>query len=1191
MEREQTTIDGNEAAALIAHAANEVIAIYPITPASPMGELADAWSSHGQKNIFGTVPQVIEMQSEAGAAGAVHGALQAGSLTTTFTASQGLLLMIPNMFKIAGELTSTVFHIAARSVATHALSIFGDHSDVMAARTTGWAMLASASVQEVHDFALIAQAATLEARIPFLHFFDGFRTSHEINKIERLTNEDIRAMISERLVRAHRERGLNPDRPVLRGSAQNPDVFFQAREAINPFYEDCPKIVQNTMDRFAELTGRHYGLFDYVGAPDATCVIVLMGSGAGAVEEVIEQHSNAEEKVGVLKVRLYRPFATAAFVHALPVTTQSIAVLDRTKEPGAVGEPLYQDVVAALTEEWNDRAPGVPLPKVIGGRYGLSSKEFTPAMVMAVLNELKQIRRKRHFTIGIHDDVTNLSLKWNPQDWKEPREVHRAVFYGLGSDGTVGANKNTVKILGENTSMFAQGYFVYDSKKAGSVTVSHLRFSRQPIRSSYLIEQAGFVACHQFQFLESRDILTIAEPGALLLLNSSHGPDDVWEKLPNEVQRQIIGKGLQLFVIDADKVANDAGLGGRINTVMQTCYFALAGVLPRDEAIEHIKLAIKKSYAKRGETVLKRNFDAVDRTLENLHQVRIPSTAPAQIIRRPIIDNGVPDFVKRVTMMMLEGKGDLLPVSAMPVDGTFPTGTAKFEKRSIAKEIPIWDADICIECGLCTFVCPHAAIRSRIIAPDRMAEAPSGFATKPWSGKDFAEQLFTIQVAPDDCTGCGVCVDVCPARSKEAASHKAINMELKHDHLTRERENFDFFLSLPDNDRVQIGEPQIKSLQLLQPLFEFSGACAGCGETPYLKLMSQLFGDRAVIANATGCSSIFGGNLPTTPWSVNSDGRGPAWVNSLFEDNAEFGLGMRLALDQQLDFARILLKRLESSLGAELVDAILSCPHSNEAEIAQQRERVVRLKQRLGGIQGADAANLMSLVDVLVKRSLWIIGGDGWAYDIGFGGLDHVLASGRNVNILVLDTEVYSNTGGQASKATPRAAVAKFAAGGKTTRRKDLGMMAVEYGNVYVAQVAMGAQPLQTLKAFREAESYSGVSLIIAFSPCIAHGIDMSRSMSHQKDAVNSAFWPLYRYDPRNAHDQQHPFHLDSRPPGISFRDYAMKEARFATLTRSDPETADRLFDLAQRDIDDQWHFYEQMAGIERDVEQKEIKK
>jgi pyruvate-ferredoxin/flavodoxin oxidoreductase len=1190
MEREQTTIDGNEAAALIAHAANEVIAIYPITPASPMGELADAWSSHGQKNIFGTVPHVIEMQSEAGAAGTVHGALQAGSLTTTFTASQGLLLMIPNIFKIAGELTSTVFHVAARSIATHALSIFGDHSDVMAARSTGWAMLASGTVQEVHDFALIAQAATLEARIPFLHFFDGFRTSHEINKIERLTDDDIRAMISERLVQAHRERGLNPDRPVLRGSAQNPDVFFQAREAINSFYDDCPDIVQQTMDRFAELTGRRYGLFEYVGAPDATRVIVLMGSGAGAVEEVIERLSHDGEKVGVLKVRLYRPFATAAFVHALPATTQSIAVLDRTKEPGAAGEPLYQDVLTALVEEWAGRASGSPLPQVIGGRYGLSSKEFTPAMVIAILKELKQTVPKRHFTIGIHDDVTHLSLKWDPQDWTEPNEVHRAVFYGLGSDGTVGANKNSVKILGENTSMYAQGYFVYDSKKAGSVTVSHLRFSRQPIRSSYLIDRAGFVACHQFQFLENRDVLSIADQGATLLLNSPHNADKIWSQLTDEVQRQIIEKGLRLFVIDADQVASDAGLGGRINTVMQTCYFALAGVLPRDEAIDHIKVAIEKSYSKRGETVLKRNFDAVDRTLENLHPVTIPSSVTSTATRRPIISNGVPDFVKRVTMMMLEGKGDLLPVSAMPIDGTFPTGTAKFEKRSIAKEIPIWDADICIECGLCTFVCPHAAIRSRIIEPDRMADAPAGFATKPWSGKDFAEQLFTIQVAPDDCTGCGVCVDVCPARSKEVASHKAINMELKHDHLTREQQNFDFFLSLPDNDRVQIGEPQIKSLQLLQPLFEFSGACAGCGETPYLKLMSQLFGDRAVIANATGCSSIFGGNLPTTPWSVNADGRGPAWVNSLFEDNAEFGLGMRLALDQQLDFAQILLKRLESRLGADLVDAILSCPHTNETEIAQQRERVVQLKQRLGEIQGADAANLMSLADVLVKRSLWIVGGDGWAYDIGFGGLDHVLASGRNVNILVLDTEVYSNTGGQASKATPRAAVAKFAAGGKTTRRKDLGMMAVEYGNVYVAQVAMGAQPLQTLKAFREAESYSGVSLIIAFSPCIAHGIDMSRSMSHQKDAVNSAFWPLYRYDPRDAHDQQHPFHLDSRKASISFRDYAMKEARFATLTRSDPETAARLFDLAQRDIDDQWHFYEQMAGVERDVEQKEVK-
>ncbi|MEZ6035453.1 MAG: pyruvate:ferredoxin (flavodoxin) oxidoreductase [Planctomycetaceae bacterium] len=1187
MEREQTTIDGNEAAALIAHATNEVIAIYPITPASPMGEFADAWSSRGQKNIYGTVPQVIEMQSEAGAAGAVHGSLQAGALTTTFTASQGLLLMIPNMFKIAGELTSTVFHIAARSVATHALSIFGDHSDVMAVRSTGWAMLAAASVQEVHDFALIAQAATLESRIPFLHFFDGFRTSHEINKIERLTDDDIRAMIDERLVQEHRHRGLNPDRPVLRGSAQNPDVFFQAREAINPFYDACPEIVQRTMNRFAELTGRRYRLFDYVGAADATRVIVLMGSGAGAVEEAVEFLARSGDKVGVLKVRLYRPFDSAAFIHALPVTTQSIAVLDRTKEPGSIGEPLYQDVLTAISEEWQDKFPETPVPRVIGGRYGLSSKEFTPAMAMAVLNELKLNKPKRHFTIGIHDDVTHLSLKWNAQDWTEPKDVHRAVFYGLGSDGTVGANKNTVKILGEDASMFAQGYFVYDSKKAGSVTVSHLRFSRRPINSSYLIDQAGFVACHQFHFLESRDMLSIAQEGATFLLNTPYGPDVIWDKLPVEVQRQIIDKRLRLFVINADKVADDAGLGGRVNTVMQTCYFAIADVLPREEAVNQIKLSIRKTYAKRGETVLQRNFAAVDSTLENLHQVTIPAEATATIARRPVVSNGVPDFVKRVTALMLEGKGDLLPVSAMPVDGTFPTGTAKFEKRSIAKEIPIWDADICIECGLCTFVCPHAAIRSRIMEPARLSDAPAGFVTKPWSGKDYASQLFTIQVAPDDCTGCGVCVDVCPARSKEIASHKAINMESKVEHLQRERQNFDYFLSLPDNDRAQVGEPQIKSLQLLQPLFEFSGACAGCGETPYLKLMSQLFGDRAVIANATGCSSIFGGNLPTTPWSVNADGRGPAWSNSLFEDNAEFGLGMRLALDQQLDYVQILLKRLESEIGTELVEAILSCPQANEAEIAQQRERTAQLKQRLSEIKGADALNLRSLTDILVKRSLWIVGGDGWAYDIGFGGLDHVLSSGRNVNILVLDTEVYSNTGGQASKATPRAAVAKFAAGGKTTRRKDLGMMAVEYGNVYVAQVAMGAQPAQTLKAFREAESYSGVSLIIAFSPCIAHGIDMSRSMSHQKDAVNSAFWPLYRYDPRDAHDHQHPFHLDSRRATMTFRDYAMTEARFATLTRSDPETAEMLFELAQRDIDDQWNFYEQMAGVERDIVQE----
>ena len=1189
MQRQQTTIDGNEAAALIAHATNEVIAIYPITPASPMGELADTWSSRKRENVFGTIPDVIAMQSEGGAAGAVHGALQAGALTTTFTASQGLLLMIPNMFKIAGELTSTVFHVAARSVATHALSIFGDHSDVMSVRSTGWAMLASGSVQEVHDFALIAQAATLESRIPFLHFFDGFRTSHEVNRIEQLTFDDIRRVIDERLQRAHRERSLNPDRPVLRGTAQNPDVFFQAREAANPFYNDCRGIVQRTMDRFAEVTGRQYRLFDYIGPHDAERVIVIMGSGAGAVEEVVERLRGNGEKVGVVKVRLYRPFATDDFIRVLPESTQSIAVLDRTKEPGATGEPLYQDVVTALAESWTEQKAGRPLPHVIGGRYGLSSKEFTPAMVMAVLNELKQSAPKRHFTIGIVDDVTHLSLKWNTDDWREPADVQRSVFYGLGSDGTVGANKNSVKIIGENTPMYAQGYFVYDSKKAGSVTVSHLRFSRRPIQSSYLIERASFVACHQWQFLTTRDVLTIAEERATFLVNSPYGPDDVWEHLPNDAQQQIIDKQLRLFVIDADQVAKLAGLAGRINTVMQTCFFALADVLPRDEAIEHIKTAIRKTYSKRGETVLQRNYDAVDATLANLHQVHVPDEATSTVTRRPAVGSTVPDFVKRVTSLIIEGKGDLLPVSAMPVDGTFPTGTAKFEKRSIAREIPIWDADICIECGLCDLVCPHAAIRAGIAAPEQLAAAPGGFASKTWSGRDFAGQMFMIQVAPDDCTGCGVCVDVCPARSKEVASHKAINMQPKVAHLERERANFDFFINLPPASRTQVDGSRIKSLQLLEPLFEFSGACAGCGETPYLKMMSQLFGDRALIANATGCSSIYGGNLPTTPWSVNSEGRGPAWSNSLFEDNAEFGLGMRLALDQQEQFAHTLLKRLENDLGTDLVSAILDCPQSSETEIAEQRERVKQLKQQLETIAGPDALDLKAVADVLVKRSMWIVGGDGWAYDIGFGGLDHVLASGRNVNILVLDTEVYSNTGGQASKATPRAAVAKFAAGGKTTRRKDLGMMAVEYGNVYVAQVAMGAQPLQSLKAFQEAESYPGVSLIIAFSPCIAHGIDMSRSMTHQKDAVNSAFWPLYRYDPRDAQGQQHAFHLDSRRPTVSFRDYAMKEARFAVLSRTDPETAERLFDLAQKDIDDQWHFYEQMAGIERDIVQQEL--
>ncbi|MEW4528384.1 MAG: pyruvate:ferredoxin (flavodoxin) oxidoreductase [Maioricimonas sp. JB045] len=1183
MGRPFITVDGNEAAAHVAHRLNEVIAIYPITPASPMGELADAWSSAGRKNIFGTVPQVIEMQSEGGAAGAVHGSLQCGALTTTFTASQGLLLMIPNMYKIAGELTPAVIHVAARSLATHALSIFGDHSDVMAARSTGWGMLFAASVQEAHDFALIAQVATLESRIPFMHIMDGFRTSHEINRITPLSDDVLQLMLDPAKIREHHERALNPDRPVLRGSAQNPDVFFQAREAANPFYLTAPGTVQQTMDRFAERTGRRYHLFDYVGADDAERVIVLMGSGCGAVEETVQGLNRRGEKVGMLKVRLYRPFDVAAMVGALPPNVRQIAVLDRTKEPGAVGEPLYQDVTAAVQEEWEARH-STPIPKVYGGRYGLSSKEFTPAMVVGIYRHLEDQEPKRHFTVGIIDDVTHQSLRWDDDDWQEPDDVTRAVFYGLGSDGTVGANKNSVKIVGENTPLSAQGYFVYDSRKAGSQTVSHLRFSRKPIQSTYLIRQAHFVGCHQFQFVTSRDVLSIAAPGATFLLNSPYGPDEVWAHLPREVQEQIIAKKLKFYVVDGYRVAREAGLGGRINTVMQTCFFALVDMLPREEAIDQIKRAIHKTYSKRGEVVVQRNCAAVDATLQNLHEVIVPAEATATLRVVPPVGQAAPDFVQRVTRMMLEGKGDLLPVSALPVDGTFPTATAQFEKRSIAREIPIWDPDICIQCGLCALSCPHAAIRSKAYPVETLNGKPDSFQSREWTGKDLPGWLMTIQVAPDDCTGCGVCVDVCPARRKDAAKFKAINMRPKDEHLAEERANFEYFSHLPEMDRTQVSHVQVKGSQLLQPLFEYSGACAGCGETPYLKLMSQLFGERAVIANATGCSSIYGGNLPTTPWSCTPEGRGPAWANSLFEDNAEFGLGMRLALDQQEAFARQLLAAMASTVGESLADAILRAELETEQQLAEQRERVAALRQKLATVNSDAARTLDSLADVFVPRSVWIVGGDGWAYDIGFGGVDHVLASGRNVNILVLDTEVYSNTGGQASKATPRAAIAKFASGGKNVRRKDLGMIAVDYGSVYVAQVAIGAQPMQTIKAFHEAESYPGTSLIIAYSPCIAHGIDMSKSMTHQKDAVGSAFWPLYRYDPRQAHDNGHPFHLDSRKPTIPFRDFAMKEARFAALMRSDPESARHLFDLAQKDIDDQWHFYEQMAGVEREL-------
>ncbi len=1189
MQRPSITVDGNEAAARVAYRVSEVIALYPITPASPMGELSDAWARAGQGNLWGAIPEVIEMQSEGGAAGAVHGALQTGALATTFTASQGLLLMIPDLFKIAGELTPAVVHVAARTIATHALSIFGDHSDVMAARSTGWALLCSASVQEAQDLALVAHAATLVARVPFLHFFDGFRTSHEVARIEPLEDDDLRALLDPAAIRAHRQRALTPDRPVLRGTAQNPDVFFQAREAANPFYDALPGVVKDTLARFAQRTGRRYDLFDYQGAPDAERVLVLMGSGAGAAGEAVAELARRGEKVGLVTVRLFRPFSTADFVATLPGSVRALAVLDRTKEPGAPGEPLYQDVVTALHESWLEvHGETARIPVVIGGRYGLSSKEFTPAMAAAVLAELAAETPKRRFTIGINDDVTHLSLEWDEEFETEPEDVVRAVFYGLGSDGTVGANKNSVKIVGESTALFAQGYFVYDSRKAGAVTVSHLRFSPRPIRSSYLVRLASFVACHQFHFLERMNVLELARRGATFLLNSPHPPDRVWERLPLEVQRTILDKELRVFVIDAHLVAEAAGLGGRINTVMQTCFFALTGILPREEALARIKESIARSYEKRGRAVLERNFAAVDGALAALHQVELPEL-PAGVLRQPpAVPPSAPDFVQRVTALMLAGKGDLLPVSALPVDGTFPTGTARWEKRGIAREIPIWDASICIDCALCALVCPHAAIRMKAYEPEHARGAPEGFPSKPWSGKDLPGMQVTIQVAPDDCTGCGMCVEVCPARSKAVAKHKAIDMLPRAEHLEREREHFEFFLALPEIDRRTVERDTLKGSQLLEPLFEFSGACAGCGETPYLKLLTQLHGDRLLVANATGCSSIYGGNLPTTPWAKNRDGRGPAWSNSLFEDNAEFGLGMRLACDQRRNAARALVRELAPSLGDELVRELLASDQSSESGLAAARAALQELERRLVRQDDPRAHELLELADALVERSVWIVGGDGWAYDIGFGGLDHVLASGRNVNVLVLDTGVYSNTGGQASKATPRAAVAKFAAGGKDVRRKDLGLIAAAYGNVYVAQIAMGANPKQTLEAFREAESWPGPSLIIAYSHCIAHGIEMSSAMGHQKEAVASGFWPLFRYDPRRSGPGAHPFQLDCSKPRLPFQEFAAKEARFAMLARVNPEHAAKLMRLAQEDIDEQRRYYEQLAGVERSVSPSE---
>ena len=1180
--RKMVTIDGNEAAASVAFRTNEVISIYPITPASPMGELADSWANAGATNVWGTVPRVIEMQSEAGAAGTVHGSLQGGALTTTFTASQGLLLMIPNMFKIAGELLPTVFHVAARTVATHALSIFGDHSDVMATRTTGFAMLASGSVQEAHDLALIAEMATLESRVPFLHFFDGFRTSHEVNKIELLADEDIRALIPEQGIIDHRLRRLDPDRPVLRGSAQNPDVFFQAREAVNPFYDRLPDVVLGAMDRFHSRVGRRYHLFDYVGAPDATEVIVMMGSGTGAAEETVAALNARGRKVGLVKVRLYRPYSAEAFVAALPATVETVAVLDRTKEPGALGEPLFQDVATAVVEETQAGRTSWPVPpRVIGGRYGLSSKEFTPAMVAAVFDEAAKDDPKRRFTVGIIDDVTHRSLTVDPDFDTGLRAKHRAVFYGLGSDGTVGANKNSVKIVGEHTDMYAQGYFVYDSRKAGSVTVSHLRFDDRPISATYLIADANFVACHQFEFMSKMDVLHLASEGATFLLNSPYPADEVWDHLPVEAQRQIIDKKLRFFVVDAYDVAKTAGLGVRINTVMQTCFFALSEVLPVDRAIDAIKKAIAKSYGKFGDVVLEKNYQAVDGALAGLTEVTVPAEADSTLHLRQPVPAYAPDFVKRVTAMMLEGKGDLLPVSAMPVDGTFPTGTTQYEKRSIALEIPIFDPEICIDCARCAISCPHAAIRMKVFEPAALEGAPDTFKSKPFKSRELEGFFMTIQVAPDDCTGCGVCVDVCPAKSKEQVKHKAINMEPKDPHLEAERANWDFFLTIPDPDPAEVRLDTVKGSQMMEPLFEFSGACAGCGETPYLKLLTQMLGDRMLVANATGCSSIYGGNLPTTPWRANDEGRGPAWANSLFEDNAEYGLGMRLALDQEIAEARRLVGELSPQLGEGLVTALLEADQSTYEGIQLQRKHVAELDERLASIHTPEARRLASISGALVRKSVWIIGGDGWAYDIGFGGLDHALASGLDINILVLDTEVYSNTGGQASKATPRGAVAKFAAGGKPTPKKDLGQIAMAYENVYVAHVALGANNMQTVKAFTEAEAYEGPSIIIAYSTCIAHGIDMSKSLSHQKELVDSGYWPLYRFDPRRIDVDQHPFHLDSRKPKIPFAEVAAKEARYAMLTRSDPERAAVLLELAQDDIDERWELYEQFAEIE----------
>ncbi|MFI0414103.1 MAG: pyruvate:ferredoxin (flavodoxin) oxidoreductase [Candidatus Thiodiazotropha sp.] len=1184
MQKNMVTIDGNEAAAHIAHLTNEIIAIYPITPASPMGEWSDEWSARGIKNIWGSVPDVIEMQSEAGAAGTVHGALQAGSLSTSFTASQGLLLMIPNMYKIAGELTPTVLHVSARSLAVQALSIFGDHSDVMACRATGYAMLCSASVQEVADFALIAQAATLESRVPYLHFFDGFRTSHEVNKIHLPNEESIRAMLDDEWITAHRQRALSPDHPVIRGTSQNPDVYFQGRETVNPFYADAPSILQSTMDRFARLTGRQYGLFEYLGVEQPERLIMLMGSGIGAAREVVEHLAAEGEPVGMVKVRLFRPFDAARLLATVPASVQKIAVLDRTKEPGADGEPLYKDVLGAFAQAYNDGRRS-QLPRIVGGRYGLSSKEFTPAMVKGIFEELALDRPRNPFTVGIIDDLSKTSLPWDSRFRTAASQgVTACLFYGLGADGTVSANKNSIKIIGEQTDNHAQGYFQYDSKKSGAVTVSHLRFGPDPINSTYLIgeDEASFVACHQPTFPDRYEMLDKAKPGGVFLLNTSAGADEVWQTLPGKMQRQIIDKALSLYIIDAYAIADKTGMGRRINTIMQTCFFAISDLLDQDRAVELIKQAVKKSYGRKGARLLQRNYDAIDAALAGLHPVQVPQAVTRDETPEAVVPADAPPFVQQVTSLIIAGLGDAVPVSLMPSDGTWPVGTTAYEKRNIALQLPKWEMDLCTHCGKCPLVCPHAAIRSKVFPEALTENAPDSFLhTQVKGGRDFEPgSHISYQVAPDDCTGCGLCVEICPIRDKKDPHRKALNMVDDESYRRRERANWDFFLTLPEYDRSRLKQTTLKGSMIMQPLFEFSGACVGCGETPYIKLATQLFGDRMLIANATGCSSIYGGNLPTTPYTTNPEGRGPTWSNSLFEDNAEFGFGMRIAIDKQRDQAITLIQAMHEQLGGELCDALLGAEQRNEAEIFEQRQRIDRLKEKLADLDTPEAKRLLAVADSLARKSVWLVGGDGWAYDIGYGGVDHVLASGRNVNILLLDTETYSNTGGQTSKATPLGAVAKFSASGKPTNKKDIALMAMSYGNVYVAQVAFGAKDVHTLRIFLEAESYEGPSLIICYSPCIAHGVDLSNNIRQQELAVDSGHWPLFRYDPRRTEKGENPLKMDSKEPSIPYRDFASTETRFSVLERTHPDLSERFLRQAQHHIKTRYQLYEQLAKL-----------